>query len=174
MARYRHYKNFGVGGDTVFVTTTCLDFAHLLKRDEIKDRVVERLWSDHRHYGAVLHAYVVMSNHIHFVSRLPPERTSSWFLQRLKSNVSKELLPLLTPAETGLVDHQRGLDGRQFWKRSFDSLVLREEKAFWQKIGYIHRNPVRAGLVLEPQDYPWSSAKGFNDGNWDEEGGLRH
>jgi len=173
MTRYRHYRNFGVGGDTVFITTTCLDFAYLLQRAEMRDRMVERLWSDCAHYSAVLHAYVVMSNHIHFVTRLPEGRASGWFMQRLKTNSTRELLPLLTAEESASISHQQGLDGRQFWKRSYDSLVLRTETIFAQKIAYIHTNPVRACLVEEPGAYAWSSASAFEEGLWDPENGLR-
>jgi len=31
----------------------------------------------------------------------------------------------------------------------------------WQKINYIHANPVRAGLVSSAKDYPWSSFRSF-------------
>ena len=173
MARYRHYHHYGKGGDPVFLTTTCLDFAYLLRRDELRDRIVERIWADCAYYGAVLHAYVVMANHLHLVVRLPEGRTSGWFMQRLKKNSADELLPLLTPEELALVEHQKGLDGRKFWKRSYDSLVLLKEEAFDQKVRYIHLNPVRASLVENPADYRWSSATAHEEGHWDPEHGLR-
>ncbi len=34
----------------------------------------------------------------------------------------------------------------------------------WSKIDYIHLNPVRAGIVLKPQDYVYSSASNYVDG----------
>ena len=173
MARYRHYHHFGEGGDTVFITTKCLDFAHLLQRSEIRERVVERIWSDCAYYGAILQAYVVMSNHMHLVVRLPEHRNSGWFMQRLKKNCTNELLPLLTPEEIALVQHQQGLDGRQFWERSYDSLVLRTESIFGQKVRYIHTNPVRACLVENEADYRWSSASAYQNGLWEPENGLR-
>jgi REP element-mobilizing transposase RayT len=97
--RYRHYKNLGAGEDLVYITTTCLDFAHVLRRGETRDRLVRSLLSDHRYYGAQLHAFVVMVNHMHLVSRLPAGRTSSWFMQRIKKNSASQLLPTLTPDE---------------------------------------------------------------------------
>ena len=35
------------------------------------------------------------------------------------------------------------------------------EKFMWSKIDYIHFNPVRAGIVLKPQDYIYSSASNY-------------
>ena len=34
----------------------------------------------------------------------------------------------------------------------------------WQKINYIHANPVKAGLAKSARDYPWSSFKAFYEG----------
>jgi REP element-mobilizing transposase RayT len=101
----------------VFVTATCLDFCHAFRRAEMRTRMARRLVSDHLHYGAELHAYVVMPHHVHFVTRVPAERDISWFVQRVKTNSAKELLPLLTPEELAGFDEQRGLDGRSFWMR---------------------------------------------------------
>lgn len=163
-SRYRHYRNYGRDGDVVYITTTCLDFAHLLRRPEMKDLILYRLAHNHIHYGSVLHAFVIMSNHIHLISRVPDGASSSWFVQRLKTNTARELAPLLTSDERAELRYQAGLDGRRFWKRGFDSLVIEKEKTFWQKVIYIHDNPVRASLVPRMEDYRWSSARLFVSG----------
>ena len=41
---YKHYKNLGQGGDDVFVTTTCLDFALLFQRIEMRTRMARASW----------------------------------------------------------------------------------------------------------------------------------
>jgi hypothetical protein len=56
---------------------------------------------------------------------------------------------------------QSGLNKRTFWQRSFRSVVVRDEAMLLQKLGYIHRNPVRAGLATEPEEYRWSSAAAY-------------
>lgn len=172
MARYRHYQNRGSELQLVYATSTCLDFAHLFRRPEMKSRMVRRLLSDHIYYQSNLFAFVVMANHIHFIHEIPEGRTSPWMMQRLKSNSSKELLPLLTAEEHAQMSAQVGLDGRQFWMRSFDSLVIANGDTFWQKTRYIHQNPVRAGLVEDATDYRWSSHSFFEAGAWDWETGL--
>lgn len=172
MARYRHYQNRGVGGDTVYFTTTCLDFAHLFRRGEVRSHVAKRLAFHHLQYGVVLHSYVVMVNHMHFISRLPQNATASWFVQRVKTNTTIETLPLLTRDELQLIDHQRGLDSRLMWKRSYRSLVVDKAVTLAQKMEYVHLNPVRAGIAAKAEDYPCSSAFLFNQGLWTEEAGI--
>lgn len=138
----------------------------------MKDRMVKLLYGTHRRYGARLHAYVVMSNHLHIISRMPETMDSSAFLQRLKTKSSTDLLPLLTDDERRLISMQVGLDGRQFWKRSFDSLVLANRRTFAQKVRYIHENPIRASLVESAEHYLWSSYASHLAGLWNPEDGL--
>jgi REP element-mobilizing transposase RayT len=91
-----------------------------------------------------LHKYVVMANHVHLLitPRVPvPKLTES-----LKRFTARECNRIL------------GLTGRPFWQdESYDRLV-RNEKEFERIAFYIEMNPVRAGLVATPEDFPWSSA----------------
>ena len=65
---------------------------------------------------------------------------------------------LLSPGELAQFDQQRGLNGNTFWQRSFRGLLIETEEMFWHKANYIHQNPVEAGYVEQPEQYPWSSA----------------
>ena len=49
----------------------------------------------------------------------------------------------------------------QLWFHRFDDQVIRSNKMFWQKLKYIHNNPVKAGLVLKPEDHLFSSARNY-------------
>jgi len=172
MARYRHYKNRGGPGDLIFATTTALDFAHILRRPEMKDLMETLILETHRRYQAQLFAYVVMNNHFHLVSRTPELHGSTWFMQRLKEKATKELLPRLNDTESGLMAAQVGLDNRECWQRSFDSIKIYHRQVRGQKINYIHQNPVRAGLVNDIASYRWSSARHFAASLWNPETGL--
>ncbi|NUL83339.1 MAG: transposase [Armatimonadetes bacterium] len=92
-SNYKHWRNSPSQGGTFFVTTTCLDFAELFRRDEMKDRLQSRLFSDCAHYGAILHAFVIMAHHLHMLLQVPEGKTVSWFVQRFKTNSANDLLP---------------------------------------------------------------------------------
>ncbi len=49
--------------------------------------------------------------------------------------------------------------------KRFDDEVIRDQKMFWTKLNYIHKNPVKLSLVLKAEDYIYSSARNysFND-----------
>ncbi|HEY7388808.1 MAG TPA: transposase [Bryobacteraceae bacterium] len=92
-----------------------------------------------------LHAFVVMANHVHMLVT-PRVRSSDW-LRSLKGFTAHEANRLL------------GLSGKPFWQdESYDHLVRDGE--FERIRRYIENNPVRAGLVTEPEDFLWSSAPG--------------
>jgi len=49
----------------------------------------------------------------------------------------------------------------QVWQESFKGMPLWSEWMIWQKINYIHANPLKAGLVTSAKDYRWSSFRAF-------------
>ena len=51
--------------------------------------------------------------------------------------------------------------GFQVWQESFKAVPLWSAWMIWQKINYIHANPVKAGLVASAKDYRWSSFGAF-------------
>lgn len=173
MARYRHWQNRGVGGDLVFVTTTVLDFVHAFDRDDVKDAMCRFLLRFCRGKGARLEAFVVMAHHVHLLLRLPAEMDVSKFVASFKRAAADTVRPMLSERKEREFDQQRGLNGNSFWQRSFRSVVVVGDKMLAQKAEYIHFNPVKAELVVEPSEYRWSSAWMFEAGLYSEEPGLR-
>ena len=101
-----------------------------------------------------LHAFVVMPNHVHML--VTPNVVARRWLAPLKGVTAHHANQLL------------GGHGKAFWQdESYDHLVrsAAEVDRIW---AYIERNPVSAGLVAEPAQYPWSSAA---EAAW--KGGLR-
>jgi putative transposase len=107
--------------------------------------VVETLLRGDRELGHYnLRAFVVMPNHVHILNerRMDPVRA----LKGIKGTTAREINRIL------------GRTGRPFWQdESFDRWV-RNESEFDRIRAYIERNPVKAGFVSDPEDWPWSSA----------------
>jgi len=61
---------------------------------------------------------------------------------------------------TQRIDYRDGRDGPMFRGR-FASVAINSDAHLVRASRYIHRNPVEAGLVLEPWDWDWSSAKAY-------------
>ncbi len=86
-----------------------------------------------------------MPDHIHL--RLAPKPTIALerAMQFIKGGFSHRLMK-----ETG--------SKMEIWERSLTNHRIRDERDYKQHLQYIHLNPVRAGLVQLPRDYPHSSA----------------
>ena len=94
-----------------------------------------------RHHARV-YAYVLMPEHIHLLVNEPPRILLAQFLKAFKQITSRKL---------------RG-GGEKFWQdRYYDSNVY-GRKACSEVIRYIHRNPVKRGLVASPEHWRYSSA----------------
>jgi len=115
---------------------------HYLTIPEIADVVIESL----HHQSQLrfhLHAFVVMSNHVHVV--LSPTVPIPTITRTLKSYTAKRANELL---------FRRG----PFWAEETFDRTLRTADEFRRACAYTENNPVRAGLVATPQQYRWSSA----------------
>jgi len=100
-------------------------------------------------YGCYISGYVVMPEHVHLLISEPERSKLSVAIQMLKQITSHEL-------------HTKHIP--QFWQvRYYDFPVWTEEKRI-EKLRYIHRNPVKRGLVAKPEDWKWSSFVHYSTG----------
>jgi REP element-mobilizing transposase RayT len=106
--------------------------------------------------GAVLHAYCLMTNHFHLGIEVGEVPLSS-IMQRLLTAYCK------------IFNARHDRTGHLFEARHHANLCL-DDRYLTALIRYIHMNPVRAGLVPRPQDWPWSSYDARNDSGVDLEG----
>ena len=115
---------------------------HHLKHPEVAEAVVNTLIyaADQLHLYD-LHAWVIMSNHVHIL--IQPHTSLPKITRTIKPYSAKEANRLL------------GCTGEPF--ESYDHWV-RSEKEFWNIIRYIEFNPVSAGLTVSPENWRWSSA----------------
>jgi putative transposase len=95
-----------------------------------------------------LRAFVVMANHVHILFR--PRQKASEALQWIKGTTARAANQAL--ARTG----------QPFWQRESYDHWIRDQRQFERAIAYIENNPVKAGLVTERSEYPWSSGARFS------------
>jgi putative transposase len=115
-----------------------------LKDPRLADTVLTALRAAQRKKMFTLRAYAVMANHVHVL--LAPHLPIDQITRQVKGASAREANLIL------------GRTGMKFWQtESFDHWIRNHGE--WQKIRtYIEQNPVAAGLVANPQDWPWSSA----------------
>jgi len=55
-------------------------------------------------------------------------------------------------------------DAEHFWQKRYYDFNIRNDPQFVEKLRYIHRNPVKAGLCERPEDWEWSSFRHYATG----------
>ncbi|MGB8887646.1 MAG: transposase [Candidatus Korobacteraceae bacterium] len=141
-------KRYQQARDLHFVTFSCYRRRPFLQSAAAK-RVFERaLEQTRRQYAFWVTGYVIMPEHVHLLVSEPERTPLAHALQALKQSVARRLIA-----------------GREhFWQaRYYDFNVFTSKKRV-EKLRYMHRNPVKRGLVKEPQDWPWSSFRHYLTG----------
>jgi putative transposase len=148
-------KRFYGRRDLHFVTFSCYRRRPYLGAARARNRFVEILDEVRCRHAFALLGYVVMPEHVHLLIGEPAKGNPSKVLQVLKQKVSRDLRTNTSPG----CESSHPLDGEQepFWQRRFyDFNVWSREKLF-EKLEYMHDNPVKRKLVSHAKDWPWSS-----------------
>ncbi len=95
-------------------------------------------------YQVEIHAWVLMSNHVHLLCT--PQSPNA--LSQLMQSLGRQYVRYFN------LRHQRT---GTLWEGRFKSCLVQEEDYLMQLYRYIELNPVRAGMVKQPSDYVWSS-----------------
>jgi putative transposase len=123
-----------------------------------RDRLLSILEQTRRRYRFVVVGYVVMPEHIHLLITEPEVGTPSTVMQVIKQRTARALSPRKKRADA----RQRSLFAGAalrlpFWQaRFYDFNVWTTHKRV-EKLRCMHRNPVKRGLVISPEQWRWSS-----------------
>ncbi len=96
-------------------------------------------------YGFFIVGYVVMPEHVHLLVSEPEREGLATAIQAMKQSVAR----------------RRG--GRFWQERYYDFNVWSERKRI-EKLRYMHRNPIKRGLVTSPEQWEWSSFRHYLTG----------
>lgn len=109
-----------------------------------------------------------MPEHVHLLMNEPPQGTIADAMRFLKLTYAKRL-----HAQKGTTDNRcprsrarsvgadLGPRADSFWQKRYYDRNVRDEREFSVKLRYLHRNPVKRGLVTDPADWKWSSYRHY-------------
>lgn len=95
-------------------------------------------------YDVSVHAFVLMTNHVHLLVTPTLSNNVSLFMQF----IGRRYVPY--------INHKYGKTG-SIWEGRYKASLVQEDKYFLTVMRYIEMNPVRASMVDLPGHYPWSS-----------------
>ena len=155
----KNLKRLTGRNDLHFITFCCYQRRTLLGSVRSRNLVIEILREVRAKYGFSLVGYVIMPEHVHLLisesSPVPPAKVIQVFKQRVsrrmrgKKRAGTRQLSLRFP--------EAGVELRRFWQRRYYDFNVYSRKKLWEKLQYMHGNPVEERLVQHPRQWPWSS-----------------
>nr|WP_320024129.1 transposase [uncultured Acetobacterium sp.] len=119
-----------------------LDGRNIFLDDSDRSVFMEKLNKARETGGFQLYAYCLMDNHVHLLIKEGEELGTS--------------IKRITVGYVQLHNNKYGRTGHLFQNR-FSSEAVEEEHYLMKVIRYIHRNPLKAGMIARLEEYPWSS-----------------
>lgn len=161
---------YKVGEDAIphFVTFSVVGWIDVFSREQYKELFVDSLKYCQANKGLILHAWVVMTNHVHLIISSNSNKLEH-IVRDLKKYTSKQIIKAIQDnnAESRKewmlnIFNYTGKNNNnnkefQFWKQDYHPVELNTAEKIKQRLDYLHENPVRSGLVWEPWHYKYSS-----------------
>jgi len=156
-----------------FVTLTRVGWVDVFTRNDYKNILVENLKYCQQIENLEIYSYVIMSNHIHMICRRK-DKDLKELLGRFKSNSAKQIIKAIENNQQEsrkewllylfnyFAKANKQYSKNHFWQYTIHPVLLYSNEVIKQKMDYIHMNPVRAGLLNEPENYIYCSANVFS------------
>ena len=151
-------KRYYSARDLHFITCSCYRRRPLLGTARRRDLFLKILEQTRQRYQFVVVGYVVMPEHFHLLLSEPEKGDPSVVMKVLKQRFARCVHKKQSAKQFALWADAGDDHVRQ--KRFYDFNVYNERKRV-EKLRYIHRNPVKRGLVESPEQWAWSSFRSY-------------
>jgi putative transposase len=146
-----------------FITFSCyrrLPFLATARRRDVLLRILDQV---RKRYEFVVVGYVAMPEHVHLLLSEPERGNPGTVVQVLKQRFARAVLREIrrrkVAAQSSLWDPRE--PEAHVWQARFYDFVVYTRKKRMEKLHYMHQNPVKRGLVLEPEQWRWSSFRAY-------------
>ncbi|WP_276373941.1 transposase [Chryseolinea sp. H1M3-3] len=155
-----------------FITVTCLEWIPLIEDKRFKEIIMRSLSFLSAKRKVTVYSFVIMPNHFHLIWQMLGNHTREKIQRDFLKYTAQQILKILIKEKSPLLERilVQAKDRKyQIWERNSLSVPLWSSAVIWQKVEYIHQNPVRAQLCKYQEEYKYSSARFYYNGNrdWD-------
>jgi putative transposase len=158
-----------------FITFATVQWVDVLTRPHYKEILVESLRYCQEKKGLDLYAWCLMTNHVHLIASARETYNLSDLLRDLKKHTAKKLVAAIqNPEESrrnwllwifrAAGEQNTNNQNYQIWQQDNHPIELSTNTMVAHRLEYLHKNPVKAGLVFEPEHYVYSSAIDYAGG----------
>ena len=164
------YK-FSVSDGLYFVTPTITNWIDLFTKKQYCEIVLDSLKYCQLHKGLIIHAWCIMSSHLHLIVSSDKGNlsaimrdfktfTNKAFIEELKQGNDSRKEWVLELFQNEAVEIKR-VKYYKVWQDGNHPVLLDTNKMLDTRLNYLHQNPVEAGFVFNQEDYLYSSAKDY-------------
>lgn len=158
-----------------YLTLTVTDWVDVFSRPIYRHILIDSIKHCINEKGLILHAWCLMSNHLHLLANGEEDVWISAVLRDMKKFTSKQITKAITEVPESRRDwmldrfafagkHDPKIKNYKFWRDGNEPKEVFSHPFMMQKLNYIHQNPVRAEYVAEPHHYLYSSAIDYAGG----------
>ncbi len=160
---HRYYNTH----DLHFITGSCYHRQPELGPAWRRDLFLTILEEARCKYRFVVHGYVVMPEHFHLLITEPEVGDPSVVMKVIKERFSRQLnrkreqaagAPLIASFAMSGIPHP---EPAKIWQKRFYDFNVWSARKHVEKLRYMHRNPVKRGLVERPEQWKWSSFRAY-------------
>ena len=156
-----------------FISFATVEWIDVFTRPLYKDVIVESLKYCQKKKGLILYAWCLMTNHVHMIISSTGISKQEDIIRDFKKYTSKKCLELIRENNSesrknwmlwmfnSAGKKNSNNKAYQFWRQDNHPIELDTNEMMDQKLEYIHNNPVVEGIVDNPADYLYSSARNY-------------
>jgi len=168
------WKNIYLDNHSYFFTSKIVESIAVLESQGPKEILLDLMNFYRGKYKTKIQAYVIMPTHLHLIINSQESENIKSFMQ---NPLRKGSIRIVEYLERNLEQNVDMIEFQQFlqsfrnhanppsqhavWKEKSSGIPVYTDRVMKIKLDYIHNNPVRAGLIKEPQDYLYSSFRNY-------------
>jgi REP element-mobilizing transposase RayT len=159
-SRYRIYEK----EPPYFLTCTIVGWVPVFTRPDTMDIILDSWRFLQEHKRLTIYAYCILENHLHLIAS---SNDLGKEIGDFKSFTARKIIDYFTEHRVEMIlNHLQWFRERhktdrdyQLWQEGSHPQQISGDEMMWQKIEYIHLNPVKRGFVDDPTHWRYSSAR---------------
>jgi putative transposase len=158
-----------------FITPTIVGWVDIFTKTQYCEIILDSLKFYQNKKGLIIHAWCIMSSHLHLIISREGKNTLSDIIRDFKKYTAVKIIEEIKTGNDSRKDWMLKLFGERanqlkrirnykIWQDGNHPILLSTNEMIDQRLDYLHNNPVKQGLVNNPEDYALSSAIDYAGG----------
>jgi putative transposase len=155
-----------------FLTLTIVGWIDVFTHKNHKLTIIDSLKYCQQNKGLCIFGWCLMPSHLHLIARADGKDTMSDILRDFKKFTARKIIGQILEEPESRREwmlsyfehagkHLKRIEKYKFWQDGSHAKEIFSKEFFYEKLEYIHNNPVEEMIVTKPEDYFFSSARNY-------------